>query len=486
MSGWPMTSLFVAIPAVLLQVLLLGAVWVYYRRFRRMRVERDRLQQEREVIFGFVHDVSEVFAGTEEMDLDLLLKRVLFYALRTSHAGAGAIYLFDPDGQQLRARVMSGIFPPLADAATPDVDRALSKSRHVEEMVRARLIKRGEGLVGGVADLGAPLLIEDAERDGRVPRFTQDFLRIRSILLIPMRFQRQVMGVLVVVNRVDGRPFIHADLGLLQALTDQASVSVHYTGLRETLADKRRMDQDLSAARRIQETLLPKELPGIEGLELAAFNDPALEIGGDYYDFIKLGDSHLGLAIADVSGKGIGGAIMMSVCRSVLRAEAPRHAGPAQVLRVLNKILGPDVSEDMFVSMLYMVLNTRTRELVMARAGHARPLLFRAGRNEVAVLDSPGTGIGVAGAEVFDRSLTEVSTTLEPGDVVVAYTDGITEAMNAAGEEWGLDRFLETVGLAAPEGANSVLNHVRRCVERFVGNQPQYDDMTLIALRMMG
>ncbi|MBU1693345.1 MAG: SpoIIE family protein phosphatase [Verrucomicrobia bacterium] len=481
-----MTSLFVAIPAVLLQGLLLGALLVYYRRFRRLRAERNLLQQEREVIYGFVHDVSEVFAGTEEADIDLLLKRVLFYALRTSRAGAGALYLFEPGGRQLRARVISGIFPPLVGGAPPDVDRAVSKSRYVEQLVRAHLVNRGEGLVGGVADLGAPLLIEDAERDVRVPRFTQDILRIRSILLIPLRFQRQVMGVLVVVNRVDGRPFIQADQSLLQALADQASVSMHYTGLREALADKRRMDQDLSAARRIQETLLPKELPRIEGLELAAFNDPALEIGGDYYDFVRLGDSHLGFAIADVSGKGIGGAIMMSVCRSVLRAEAPRHAGPAQVLRVLNKILGPDVSEDMFVSLLYMVLNIRTRELVMARAGHERPLLCRAGGHEVTVLDSPGVGIGVAGAEVFDRALNEVTVTLEPGDVVVAYTDGITEAMNAEGEEWGLDRFLESVSRSAAEGANSVLNHVRGRLERFVGNQPQYDDMTLIALRVMG
>ena len=270
-----------------------------------------------------------------------------------------------------------------------------------------------------------------------------------------------------------------------QALADQASVSVHFTSLREALEAKQRLDRDLEAARRIQEMLLPKELPRIEGVELAAFNDPAFEIGGDYYDCLRVGEHHLGLAIADVSGKGIGGAIMMSVCRSILRAEAPRHTGPGAVLRRLNEILSPDVTEDMFVSLVYMVLDLRTRELTVARAGHERPLWWRARDGELRVLDSPGIGVGIAG-DAFDRALREDNIQLEKGDVVVAYTDGITEALNAAGEEWGQGRLFETLKQAAPEGAHSVLTNVRQRVERFVGQRPQYDDMTLLALRVMG
>ena len=474
---------FISIAA---ELCLLAALVLLYRRNRELGRERADLVQEKEVIFGFVHDVAEVFSDATQIELDALLRRVLYYALRTTKAGAGAVYLFEDNGSgMLRARAVSGIFPPLLGGLDTGLERAMSKSQHVEHMVKTRLIARGEGLVGAVADFGNPVLIADAETDPRVPHYELDFLRLRSVLIVPMRFHQKVMGVLAVVNRVDGRPFIQADMNLLQALADQASVSVHYAGLRETIVEKQRIDLDLSVARRIQTALLPKKLPRVEGVEVAAFNYPALEIGGDYYDFIQVDDTHLGIAIADVSGKGIGGAIMMSVCRSVLRAHAPRHLSPATVLTLINDVLSQDVQEDMFVSMLYMVLNTSTRELVIARAGHERPILCSGGGAGFTIIDSPGIGVGLVDKETFDRVLQEVTIRLQPGDVVVAYTDGVTEAMNPQGEEWGLDNFLDAVRTAAEEGANSVLNNVRQRMERFVGSQAQYDDMTLLALRVM-
>ncbi len=462
-----------------------AALVVLFFRNRRLREQRDVLLQEKEVIYGFVHDVAEVFADAATVELDLMLKRVLFYALRTTKAGAGVIYLFEPGGEMLRARAINGIFPPLLGGVDTGLERAMSKSQHVQQLVATRLISKGEGLVGTVADFGSPILIEDAETDPRVPRYELDFLRVHSLLLVPMRFHQKIMGVLAVVNRVDGNPFIQTDMNLLQSLADQASVSVHYAGLRESLDEKQRMDHDLSVARRIQTALLPKELPRVEGVELAAFNYPALEIGGDYYDFVQVDDTHLGIAIADVSGKGIGGAIMMSVCRSVLRAHAPRHPSPADVLRLINQVLSQDVQEDMFVSMLYMVLNTATRELTVARAGHERPILCSGDKSGFTIIDSPGIAIGLSDSQTFDKTLKEVTLYLKPGDVIVAYTDGITEGMNERDEEWGVDSFLDSIRTAADEGAHSVLNNVRQRLERFVGDRPQYDDMTLLAIRAM-
>lgn len=455
-------------------------LWIENRRLRRTR---NTLVQEKEAIEGFIHDVAEVFADAPDVDLESLLKRVLFYAVRTARAVSGAIFVMEPDGLFLRARALTGLFPPLASDGVAGIERAMSKSQHIEHLVRTRAIRRGEGLIGQVADLGTPLLIPDAETDPRVPRYNLDFIRVRTLLLVPMRFHQQVLGVLVVANRIDGRQFEVADLNLLQALADQASVSIHYAGLRKTLEDKIRIDNDLDAARRIQMALLPKDVPRLEDIELAAFNFPALEIGGDYYDFIRLDDTHMGMVIADVSGKGIGGAIMMSVCRSVLRAHAPRHPSPSEALKLVNQVLSEDVSEDMFISVLYMVLNLVSREIVVARAGHERPILSSAD-GAIRVIDSPGIAIGLADRETFERALSDVHVQLKPGDVVVAYTDGITEAMNARGEEWGMDSFLDAVRVAARDGASSVLNNVRQRLERFVGTHPQYDDMTLVALHV--
>ena len=477
-------SAFMTALMVVTQLLLAAGGAFMYFRWQRARRQCDELLKEKEVIFGFVHDVGEVFAESEKIDPDLLLKRVLFYALRTTKASAGAIYLLNARTDQLQARALSGVFPPLAEAVDACSDPGLSRSRHVENLVRARTIAKGEGLVGMVADTASAILVEDATTDARVPRHSLDFLKIQSVLLVPMRFHQEVLGVVVVVNRTDGRPFDEMDMNLLQALADQATASVHYAGLRDTLDEKHRIDHDLEVARRIQTSLLPERLPHAPGVELAAFNEPAQQIGGDYYDVIPIDDKHMGLAIADVSGKGIGGAMLMTVCRSVLRAQAPGNLSPASVLKSLNRVMGPDISEDMFVTMIYMVLHLDTRELVLARAGHERPVLISAA-GAVRHLEAPGLAIGLVEPEVFDAGMVETTVQLEPGDVVVAYTDGITEAMNTAGQEWGLAELVEACQVSSGEGARSVLSNVRTRLRRWVGERAQYDDMTLLALRLL-
>jgi len=463
-------------------LLAAGGAYMYFRWQRQRRIS-EQLLQEKEVIFGFVHDVGEVFAESEQIEPDLLLKRVLYYALRTTRASAGAIYLVEPNGDSLQARAITGVFPPLVSDLGGSLDVAVSKSKHIENIVRTRLIQKGEGLIGTVADLGTPLLVADAECDPRVPRHPLDFLRIHSLVLVPMRFHQHVLGVLSVVNRVDGKAFLETDMNLLQALADQASAAVYYAGLRDSLDEKKRMDHDLSLARQIQYSLLPKELPKIDGIELSAFNQPAREIGGDYYDVIVLDDRHIGIAIADVSGKSVGGAMLMSVCRSVLRAQARGFLRPADLLRSLNHTMTGDISEDMFVTMIYMILDLQTRELVVARAGHEKPLIVRADRR-VEFVESTGVAIGLVDPDTFDHVISEQTVTLGRGDLVVLYTDGITEAMNAAKEEWGMDSFIEACSLSSSEGAHSLLNNVRQRIQRFVSDDPQYDDMTLLALHI--
>lgn len=461
-------------------VLILGLTYLFFR-YMRARRQRDQLRQEREVIFGFMHDVGEVFAGGEAVQADALLKRVLFYALRTSRATSGAVYLYEDEGEVLRARAVSGIFPPLTEPVGGSLDATTSKSRYIEQLVLSRSVRRGEGLIGQVGDLGAPVLVSEGGTDPRVPQHESELLRIRSALLVPLRYQQQTLGTLAVVNRVDGQAFTESDQSLLQALADQAAASVHYAGLRDVLAEKKRIDHDLAVARQIQSSLLPKDLPQLAGMELAAFNEPAQQIGGDYYDFVRVDERHLGIAIADVSGKGIGGALLMTICRSVLRAQAPGNHSPGAVLRAMNRVMVKDISDDMFVTVLYMVLDLVTMELTIARAGHESPLLV--GHGTVRKVESPGGAIGMLDAETFDELLHEVKVTLQPGEVLVAYTDGVTDAMNAAGEEWGFDQFTAACSEVSAGGAHKVLAHVRQSIGSFVGDHEQYDDMTLLAMR---
>ena len=480
-----MTHLLYLLISTVLPIVLLVVVFRFYQRMRQLKLQCKAMLQEKELIYGFVHDVAEVFADADSIELNQMLKRVLFYALRTSRASSGAVYMKGADGETFHAEAISGIFPPLMAGLDIDLSQVSRRAEYINQQVKNRPIRRGDGLIAEVADLGSSILVEDAERESRIPQYSQDFMKVRTVLLIPMRFHQQVLGVLVLVNRLDGMAFCEADLNLVQSLADQATVSIHFLKLREELNKKQRMDHDLNVARRIQSSLLPREIPRVPGVELAAFYHPALKIGGDYYDFFFVDEDRLGIAIADVSGKGISGAIMTTLCRSVLRAQARGKASPAAVLSEVNHIMEEDVAEDMFVTILYMVLNIHTRELTIARAGHERPLLIVRDADKPTIIDSGGAALGLVDEACFDQIINERVITLLPGSVLVAYTDGVTEAMNEHHEEWGVEQMSETVCLASREGAHSVVNNVRERLLRFVGETAQYDDMTMVALRMV-
>ncbi len=456
------------------------------RVLRRVRIERDNLLKEKEIMFNYMQSIGDAFTESDTPDLDRLLQRVLYHSLRTTHTAGGAIFLLGDD-KLLHARAFSGVFPPLSlhHDRVGGLDPGVLKNEQLEELTRSTPISLGEGLVGQTADFGTPLLIEHAELDPRVPHFDNSLLNVRSILMVPMRFRHEVMGVLCVLNRVDGIPLSERDQSLLQALADQASVTVYYTQFRAALDEKRRLDQDIGLAMRIQKRLLPLELPQIHGLEMHAINVAAQMVGGDYYDVIPVDHDHVGIAIADVSGKGVGGALMMSICRSVLRAHATGETDPAAVLRQVNLTMVSDMYEDMFVTLLYMVYNHRTREIAFARAGHDPALVLLPGEHTLHRDFGPGMAIGMADADTFDTLIETTRMTLPPGTLVLAYTDGITEAQNEKGEEWGLAPLNRLLLSSRSLSPRQLCDNIRERVLRFTGEQDQYDDMTLLALKVL-
>ena len=212
-------------------ILCLEAVTIFLvfrllQNSKAMRRKNAALRQEREVIFDFIHNIGEVFADAEEIKADSLLKRILFFATKTGKAASGAIYLYNADRSQLFARAVSGIFPPLYDAEQVHTEQLLAKAQYLETLVKTRPVASGEGLVGSAAAVGSGIIIEDAEIDARVPVYANAFLKIRSLLIVPMRFGNEVLGVIALANRTDGLPFTPGDLNLLQAMADQASLSL--------------------------------------------------------------------------------------------------------------------------------------------------------------------------------------------------------------------------------------------------------------------
>jgi len=472
---------------VLSDLLLLMAVFVIangHRHRVRLKKQRDTLLKEKEATLGFVHNVGEVFADAENIELNELLDRVLHYAVRTCNATSGAIHLINAAHTQLEARAVSGIFPPPFETDTIQETLKEGTAETIEKTIREMPILLGMGLIGQTAAHGHAVLVEDAELDSRVPRFHLNLLQIRTLLVLPMRFGNHTIGVMTLVNRVDGKRFSLANLNLAQALAAQASVPIHYAGLQEALEYKRQIDRDMKIAKQIQSSLLPQHLPTCSSIDLSAFSLPAMEIGGDYYDGIQIDDRHICLVIADVSGKGVGGALMMAVCRSVLRVNAPNIYNPSDMLCALNKTLSSNLAEDMFISMLYMVLNVETHQLSFARAGHEAPILLRNGSQKPERIETAGIAIGLVDQDIFEEAIETKNITLESGDLLLAYTDGISEAMNPEGEEWGLDRLLHATERLAGNSTQEILGEIRKEVVAFAADNRQYDDMTMLALKI--
>ncbi len=211
-------------------------------------------------------------------------------------------------------------------------------------------------------------------------------------------------------------------------------------------------------------------------------NLPARIISGDYYDYIELGEGRLGVVVADVSGKGVSAGLLMAMCRSLLRAVSQTNESPSAVLAEVNRYLFPDIREDMFISLIYGVLDSATGQFTFARAGHDPALVYRKAAGVVEALRPRGMALGIDGGDVFERITKDEVVDLAAGDCVLLFTDGVKEALNHNEEEFGMERLSEVFRDVASMGAEAAVKQVQEAVERFTGEGPQMDDVTIVVI----
>ncbi len=250
------------------------------------------------------------------------------------------------------------------------------------------------------------------------------------------------------------------------------------------ISERERMARELEIAKNVQNNLLPRFNPSISHFEFGGICIPALEAGGDYYDFVQMHNGMIGTAIADVSGKGLPAAIYMTLTKGALQAYAEDEPSPRKVLSRINSIVYRSVARGTFISMIYAVMDTRTRKVRFARAGH-NPLVFFSTDNDSAKLFTPnGLALGLDNGDKFDPTLEEMEITLKPGDVLVFYTDGFSEAMDSRSNEFGECRLVELIEATRHLPVNEMLEKIESGIKKFVGNAPQHDDMTMVAIRV--
>jgi sigma-B regulation protein RsbU (phosphoserine phosphatase) len=302
-------------------------------------------------------------------------------------------------------------------------------------------------------------------------------------MVTPLLYGKQNMGVLALGNGPSSPSFTQSDFVVFKSIAEQSAFALYNAIIYSEANEKKRLDHDLEIARDIQRILLPSEAPVVPGFEIAGLNIPARHVSGDYFDYVEVDATKLGVAIADVSGKGVPASIIMAICRSVLRSQATGNPSPADVLKKVNRQLYPDIKEDMFISMAYVILDHVEGKVTLSRAGHDAPIIFEHETGTVTPVKPPGMVVGIDSGSVFDRITGDFALSLKPGDCLLLYTDGVTEALDANGDEFGPERMMECIRASAPEGAPAIIARLIDELRSFVGAQPQNDDITLIAIR---
>ena len=257
-------------------------------------------------------------------------------------------------------------------------------------------------------------------------------------------------------------------------------------GLLAQAAEKKRLEEELRIAREMQMSLLPRDAASIPGLTLAPFSRPAREVGGDYYDVVRLGERRLGLLVADVSGKGTSAAFYMAELKGLVLSLSPIHQSPRRLLMEVNRILSASLDAQSFITMTYAVIDLDERTITYARAGHTPFLYLRPGAPATAQMLAPdGLVLGLRDLEGhFDALIEERSQRIGPGDLAVLFTDGITEAMNEEADMFGEERLCRLIEEHAALAPHELLDRVLRDVEAFVGTADQHDDMTMVLVRV--
>lgn len=430
--------------------------------------EFDRKKMEISTLQNLSRLITQVF------DFDELLATTTHLALEVSEGHAAWLELFESSSRGRRG-----------GNADENRDIAANSLKNIApEEIAALRTSDGRPLRQLAVDAARAVLVQDFAADRRIDATTRRMRGIGTMVLAPLVSHGEIIGLLC-VTRKEAYTFDKDAVTVLSAFADMVSVAIeNSTLIRESIV-KERMEQELLVAQTMQRSLLPQELPSSPHFEIAAKSIPAYEVGGDYYDVLPLDDAHLGFVVGDVSGKGVSAALYMAQVKGILQSLGGNRGDSARdVLVRMNAPLCNSMERKSFISLLYAVLNTRTGTLAFARAGHCPLLHVRHG--EARFIQPEGMALGLDGSERFAESLREEYLRLEAEDIVVLYTDGVTEARNSDDEEFATARLAATVTAAAGLGARDILEAILREVRDHSARGEAEDDITVLVLRWHG
>ena len=397
------------------------------------------------------------------LDLDDVVGYVVEEARRLLQADACALLLPGEEPGYLAFRAASGW--------------------HLDPVASQRQVSTDEGSGPGlVMRTRQPLLVEDIEASGS-PDWETDWFwaeGFRGHAVVPLVVDGRSIGVLMIDTR-QPRLLNEDEVRFLRLMANQAAIAIEKARLHREEIERQQLEQELTIGQQIQLGMLPKDCPVVPGWEFAAIYRAARQVGGDFYDFPELpGDpGRLGLVIADVADKGVPAALMMALSRTMVRTAAADGRSPSAALSLANELILKHSQTDLFVTAFYATLDTHSGRLTYANAGHNRPMWLQSGSGEIQELAARGIVLGI----LEDIELEEREIDVAPGDVLVFYTDGVTEAMNTDGQQFGRERLRAAVAGNPGASAQQILSAVVDAVKAFAGHAPQSDDRTLFVVK---
>lgn len=398
-----------------------------------------------------LYEVGKKLSST--LNVDEVLKLILGSLRKVVGFNAGGVYLIDEKKHELKTAYSEGY--------------GIKAEEYAE-------LKFGQGLVGWVAKSGEPVIVSDVSKDDRYVNVHQ---KTKSEIVTPLKIDGRVIGVMTLESNKLAA-YDERSLDLLTTFASQAAISLERAVLHNKMLESRRLEEQLTIARHIQLTFLPKNEPDINGYDISGINIPSGEVGGDYFDYIKIIDNQTGIAIADVSGKGIPAALIMASFRASLIAEIRNNFALRTICKKVNQLLYDSIELGNFVTAFYGVLDSKNDIFTFANCGHNQPIHIHR-KNKVSFLKEGGPAIGV----IPDADYEERPIFLGSGDILFFYTDGVTEAVNDKGEQFGEDRLVEILIKNNTLSARDIRLLIYDELVSFASSTHIFDDLTMIVLK---
>jgi sigma-B regulation protein RsbU (phosphoserine phosphatase) len=337
-----------------------------------------------------------------------------------------------------------------------------------------KMLSEGKGIIGHVITSKESLIIDDVRKDDR---YIIGRKKTLSELAVPIIMNDRAIGALDVESDKLSA-FYQSHLEILQFFADASAISLEKAILHHQILEKKKLEEQMQIAKDVQSSLLPAQPPDIEGYDIADLCIPTFEIGGDYYDYIRLDDNNYAIVIADVSGDGIPAALIMSAFRALLHSQIKSNNNPSEIMSILNQQI-PIVSRKRdFISVFYAILNFKEHICTYTNCGHNPPLLLRS-NGKMELLEQGGAALNILEDATFDFD----SVKLEPGDQIIFYTDGVTEVFSLNSEEYGVERLKEIVRESKDKSAGEIISNIVKSTKNFSETKLYRDDFTLVVLK---